>query len=131
MSTEKQRRAARRNGKLGGGSARLIDLTGKTFGDWTVICRKGRSKKDRHITWWCKCICGVEREVHGGNLMHGGSLGCGCTKRGRRLRPYEALYRTIQRENPEKEVELTYDEFLDFTKIKKGGIELSELLSRI
>jgi len=119
MSTERQKETARKNGKLGGGSARLIDLTGKVFGNWTVLHRKGRSTKDRHITWWCRCICGTEREVHGGNLMHGGSLGCGCTKERRRLRPYEALYRTIQRENEDKLVELTYEEFLDFTKIKQ------------
>jgi len=115
VSTEKQRENARINGRLGGRSDHLLDLTGKRIGDWTVLHRKGNAK-DRRATWWCRCVCGVEREVHGGNLAHGGSLGCGCTKKGLRLRPYEALYNTISRMNTDKEVDMTYDEFTEFTK---------------
>ena len=61
--------------------ARLIDLTDKTFGEWTVI----RRAQD-HITpkgakapkWHCKCSCGTERDVFGVVLRNGSSKSCGC-----------------------------------------------------
>lgn len=61
------------------------------------------------------CVCGTVRSVNGGNLRRGGSLGCGCTKKGLRKRPYEALYNSISTVNPEREIKLTYEEFLVFT----------------
>lgn len=60
---------------------RLIDLTGETFGEWTVIKRA-----NDHITpkgtkipkWICKCNCGTERKVFGAILRNGNSKSCGC-----------------------------------------------------
>ena len=96
----------------------IIDLNGRTFGDWKVLQTAGRSA-DRSIMWVCRCVCGTVRPVTSRNLLHGGSLGCDCTKKGLRLRPYEALYNTILRLNPDKEVELTYKEFVEFTTISQ------------
>lgn len=50
----------------------LIDLTGKTFGYWTVIEYIGNSK------WICKCKCGNEQVVGGAFLRKGESKSCGC-----------------------------------------------------
>lgn len=49
----------------------LIDLTGKQFGDWTVLEYADNKK------WLCRCSCGVERIVAGQDLRNGKSTGCG------------------------------------------------------
>lgn len=56
---------------------KLVDLTGKQFGRWTVI-----NRTDKYVghdpLWKCVCICGNEKEVTGGNLRGGRSTSCGC-----------------------------------------------------
>ena len=56
------------------------DLTNKKFNRWTVLYQ---SKKNNHnqITWYCRCECGIEREVKGGHLVNGTSKSCGCYNR--------------------------------------------------
>lgn len=55
---------------------RVGDLTGKTFGFWTVI---GPAEKRGNKKYWlCKCICGTEKEVSQGDLRNGKSKSCGC-----------------------------------------------------
>ena len=56
-----------------------LDLTGKVYGDWTVLGRapdtvtaKGRRKK----MYLCRCACGKESNVQSGNLVAGLSRGC-------------------------------------------------------
>jgi hypothetical protein len=58
----------------------LKELTGKTFGRWTVLRRKGSVQfgNGSVATWWCQCICGAEKEVNGSNLRNGKSTSCGC-----------------------------------------------------
>lgn len=48
----------------------LIDLTGKTFGEWTVLSHIGKSE------WSCRCSCGEIRPVNGSNLRSGRSTRC-------------------------------------------------------
>lgn len=52
------------------------DLHGKTFSHWTVIRRNG--KKNGHIAWECKCVCGNMRTIQRGHLVSGASTNCGC-----------------------------------------------------
>lgn len=49
----------------------FIDLTGKTFGEWTVLEYEGKRK------WLCRCTCGVEKLVDGKTLYTGQSKSCG------------------------------------------------------
>jgi|SRR5579883_2888759 len=63
---------------LGSHDPRFQDLTGKTFGRWTVLGCAGLRGKD--YRWRCRCACGAEREVFGGNLTRGGSKSCGCIR---------------------------------------------------
>lgn len=60
---------------------RLIDLTGKKFGRWTVI-KRGEDRYDNRgytmITWDCICDCNTERNVLGSSLRKGVSKSCGC-----------------------------------------------------
>lgn len=58
---------------------KLIDITGHTFGEWTVLSYEGASK------WICACSCGNERAVEAGNLKSGGSISCGCSRAEERL----------------------------------------------
>lgn len=55
---------------------RIIDLSGKRFGLWTV--RTLSSNQNGVLYWRCKCDCGTEKDVFGGDLKRGGSLSCGC-----------------------------------------------------
>lgn len=59
------------------------DLTGQTFGYWTVLYENGRLKEPsgRIVPLWhCRCKCGEERDLRAGTLKSGGSLSCGCFK---------------------------------------------------
>lgn len=56
---------------------KLIDITGQTFGDLTVLERAG-STKDKKALWLCKCSCGNTRTVMGKLLRNGSVTHCGC-----------------------------------------------------
>ena len=56
----------------------IEDLTGKTFGDWTVLDYAGH--KGRDIVYHCRCSCGKEKLVRRKYLLHGKSKSCGCKK---------------------------------------------------
>jgi len=55
------------------------DLTGMTFGSWTVI---GFSRFTSYYAglWSCVCKCGRRKEVHGQNLTNGKSTQCKACK---------------------------------------------------
>jgi hypothetical protein len=71
---------------------KLKDLTGKTYGHWTVI-----SKEPRKSYWNCKCVCGKERPVFGPDLTRDRSTSCGCV-------PYTPTQETIDRINAAKAI---------------------------
>ena len=85
---------------------KFIDITGKTFGRWSVIKREGVDSAG-HILWHCKCICGKENLVSGSDLHSGRSKSCGCLnlelkakrayKHGLRHHPYYDTYRSMIR----------------------------------
>lgn len=56
------------------------DLSGRTFGRWTVLDSFTRSPKGER-KWQCRCQCGTERYVLERSLLSGGSLSCGCLRR--------------------------------------------------
>ena len=61
------------------------DLTGKTFGNLTVLERA--ENKGGRITWSCRCTCGNTTTAYSYELKSGGKKSCGCLKResGKRL----------------------------------------------
>lgn len=64
-------------GRKRGSEISRIDLSGKTFGRLTVICRDSEwSQND--TTWRCLCSCGNECIVKGRNLREGHTRSCGC-----------------------------------------------------
>lgn len=62
---------------------RLKDLTGQKFGRLTVIERA--PNKGKKTMWRCKCDCGNETVVAGGNLTNGHIVSCGCYNDERRI----------------------------------------------
>jgi hypothetical protein len=74
-------------GDTGKRTMRLIDLTGKKFGLWTVLAlhpkrmRYGKAGQAVVALWLGHCDCGTERLVFGPNLRRGLSLSCGCLAR--------------------------------------------------
>lgn len=50
------------------------DLSGKTYGDWTVL---SRADGEFDIPYWnCQCKCGYDKIVSGSSLRKGGSKSC-------------------------------------------------------
>ena len=60
--------------------SRLIDLSGQTFGQLTVLDRAGRDDTGKTL-WRCRCECGRIANVTGLNLRTGNTKSCGCLKR--------------------------------------------------
>ena len=62
--------------------ARIVDLTGKKFGQLLVLQESGR--KNRQVLWKCVCDCGKTVLVRGSDLRNG-QKSCGCiAARGRK-----------------------------------------------
>lgn len=63
---------------------KFIDLTGKKFGRLNVIKLYEKKtykylKSERiAIYWLCKCDCGTEKIIEGGNLKSNTTMSCGC-----------------------------------------------------
>ena len=53
------------------------DLTGRQFGDLTVI-RRAENDKHNKVCWLCKCKCGNECVVPSQRLKQGKTQSCGC-----------------------------------------------------
>ena len=57
--------------------SQAIDITGKTFGKWTVLYKTDKRNAGGVIYWHCRCECGKEKDVLGTSLRSGRSLSCG------------------------------------------------------
>ena len=58
---------------------KLVDLTGKKYGRWTVL---GKSEAvSSNTRWHCQCECGTISEIVGGSLKNGISTSCGCLRK--------------------------------------------------
>lgn len=66
------------------------DMSGKRFGEWTVIDYAGNSK------WNCVCSCGTRKTVRTNELKNGRSKSCGCLARKKHDLNYTRLYKTWQ-----------------------------------
>jgi len=116
-----------------------IEMTGKQFGNLIVIAPVRKDGRGEYY-WRCRCTCGSgkTRVVRGKSLRGGDCRGCGCLNP-IRLRPFEALYRKLVRDaktarSREVAVDLSYEEFLEFTKTTHcfycdAGIEWKTFMS--
>lgn len=56
------------------------DLSGKTFGDWTVL-KRTENKENRQTAFLCRCVCGTVRAVLASSLTGNKSTNCGCWRK--------------------------------------------------
>lgn len=78
---------------------KIIDLTGKRFGRWSVI---KFDKLENHTAFWlCVCDCGTEKSISGSSLRTGNTKSCGCWRKDKALEirhtPYTELHRNNHR----------------------------------
>src|SRR4051794_29711938 len=69
----------------------LKDITGKTFGRWTVESYEGDGR------WRVKCICGGTTALPSNKLTSGRSRSCGCLRSevtAKRNRQYAGVWKT-------------------------------------
>ena len=59
--------------------SKLIDLTGQTFNDLTVLLRNDCDSTGK-TAWLCRCKCGKITTITGLNLKNNNSKTCGCKK---------------------------------------------------
>ena len=85
---------------------KLIDLTGKRFGRWTVL-ERAESDGNRSSRWSCRCACGTERVVLGASLRSGISRSCGCLQK--------------EKVSKAKTIDMTGQVFGKLTVIKRTG----------
>ena len=57
-----------------------IDVVGQRFGRYLVTAKSDKRTKAMKQMVFCKCDCGIEREVVVGNLRSGLTTSCGCWK---------------------------------------------------
>ncbi len=55
------------------------DLTGRQFGELTVL-RRAENDKSGRVTWLCRCSCGNETVVQALRLKSGHTRSCGCKR---------------------------------------------------
>jgi hypothetical protein len=66
----------------------MQDISGLTFGEWTVIKDSGKRSVHREIIWICQCSCGTIREIRKkilNNEKKPRSCGCSRPKRSRKI----------------------------------------------
>jgi len=56
-------------------TSKFVDLTGKTFGSWVVICRAPNDCA-KNTRFWCECSCGKLKEVGAPDLLDKKSTQC-------------------------------------------------------
>lgn len=59
--------------------SKVIDLTGRTSGEWTVLERAGSDKRGQAL-WKCQCSCGTIKNIVGSTLRNKTSNSCGCKR---------------------------------------------------
>lgn len=61
---------------------KLVDLTGKKFGHWTVL-KRGEGPTEKHTYWLCECDCNAhtQKNIDAYKLKNGISTSCGCDTR--------------------------------------------------
>lgn len=70
----------------------FIDLTAQTFEHWTVV-QRGTNTPQGQAQWLCRCSCGTERLIPGGNLRQGLSTSCGHDRAVKHGQSYSPEYR--------------------------------------
>jgi hypothetical protein len=102
------------------------DVSGKTFGYLTALTKVGKREKCGSATWMFKCVCGNEVIKPINQVKKGNGDNCGCKykeklKKSHGFKEYEWLYTKFKNQRKRKgiDINLSLEDFLEFTKIKK------------
>ena len=99
--------------------SKLIDITGKQMGDWTII-KKIKVSGISRAMFLCRCKCGIEKEISGNKLRKGNTKHYRCNKR--KVSTKESFYKDLiykyrsGAKNRNYEFSLLKDEFIEITK---------------
>lgn len=92
--------------------SKLIDITGQTFYEWTVL-KRGESTADGRTRWLCRCSCGKEKLITSYDLRNGKHKSCGhSTSKNKEVIKKE--------QKPKKDVPTRGNGFIDITGQKFG-----------
>ncbi len=83
---------------------KFIDLTGRRFGRYTILRRV--ASRGPHSYWFCRCDCGIEREVRAQALTDGTTKSCGCHRA--EIKRQECIDRTIHGQSRRAKKSRTY-----------------------
>jgi hypothetical protein len=104
----------------------FIDITGKTFGKWTVLQRDLTRKtkpNDQNVYWLCRCQCGTEKSVNGMTMKSGRSTQCRrCWEQGHKHNLNARVWGRILRNAKLREIPV------DLGKVKEAKTFLYDLL---
>ena len=59
---------------------KCIDLSGRRFGRLLVLFKTDK-RDGSHVMWRCQCDCGNVADVSARDLLHRGTVSCGCNRR--------------------------------------------------
>ena len=100
--------------------AKCTDLTGKRFGK-LIVKSFSNFNKHHQSQWNCLCDCGNSKVIARNALVCGLTVSCSCYHDSfRKLKPFEAVHNYLIKFNQtHKTVTITYEDFVEFTKIKE------------
>jgi hypothetical protein len=114
---------------------RLVDLTGMTFGQLTVVQKLGRTPNGKRTVWECKCICGNTISCCAGDrLKKGRIVSCGCSKIGKSSKSWKGfeqisgmLWKRIYYKAVERDIkfDITIEEAWGIFESQEGRCKLS------
>lgn len=88
---------------------KVIDLTNQRFGLLTVLRQSGKDKSGK-IMWLCKCDCGNEKIIRGGDLRSGKIQSCGCLHKQKLQEGYQK-YLIERNKSPQYRINLINQKF--------------------
>lgn len=56
--------------------SKYTDLSGRSFGDLTVMAR-AQNSPEGSARWSCRCVCGLDKDIKSSNLLSGNYTNCG------------------------------------------------------
>jgi hypothetical protein len=102
----------------------IEDLTGQKFHHLTPVSiartRNTVGRRTSPTLWLCVCDCGKSVTTSITCLKGGKRKSCGCVGQPKlRKRPYGSIYKALQRRSSKFIVDISYEDFIEFTKVKE------------
>ncbi|MCA9368142.1 hypothetical protein KC887_07870 [Candidatus Kaiserbacteria bacterium] len=63
---------------MGLDNRKIVMSPGDRYGRWEIVKESSKRSSGGIVYWYCRCECGVTRDVSGTSLRNGRSKSCGC-----------------------------------------------------